>query len=77
MTSGDCPDDAGFALNAYQTTGSMRAHLARYDRNNLPSLVSKARAAFTAANGGRSKASKIAVIFVDGSKVRTLLLMKK
>ncbi|KAK7087521.1 collagen alpha-5(VI) chain-like isoform X2 [Littorina saxatilis] len=77
VVSGDCPDDAGFALNAYTETSKMRAHLNRYDRNNLPTLVSHASTrAFTAENGARDQASKIAVIFVGKAKVDNSALSK-
>ena len=68
--SGDCPDDGGFKLNEYSDVSDIRARLDRYDRNNLPGLVSKAAStAFTEASGGRQQATKIAVIFLGTAKV--------
>ncbi|XP_076435085.1 collagen alpha-5(VI) chain-like [Babylonia areolata] len=68
--TGDCPDDEGFELKRYSDAQSIRDHLVRYDRNNLPQLVqSAARRAFTANSGGRQNATKIAVIFIGNGKV--------
>lgn len=70
VVSGDCPDDEGFALNAYSTVEAIRSRLDHYDRNNLAALVSKSsRVAFTEERGSRAEASKVAVIFLGKAKV--------
>ncbi|XP_025091015.1 collagen alpha-5(VI) chain-like isoform X2 [Pomacea canaliculata] len=69
VVSGDCPDDEGFRLNQYTDIPSIRARLDRYDRNNLPNLIRSASNKFSASNGGRTDAVKVAVIFLGNAKV--------
>lgn len=70
VISGDCPDDGGFALNQFRSVGDIRSRLDRYDRNNLPALVSQtARVGFSSGRGGRAEANKVAVIFLGKAKV--------
>ncbi|KAL8562554.1 hypothetical protein ACOMHN_045819 [Nucella lapillus] len=70
VLSADCPNDEGFRLNTYDDVNKIRSRLHRYDQNSLPNLVSQTLAKrFGVQNGGREDATKVAVIFVSGSKM--------
>ncbi|CAL1543366.1 unnamed protein product, partial [Lymnaea stagnalis] len=66
VISGSCPDDAGFALNAYDNVADIRAWVQSYKNRKLPSLVKNLAArGYTEARGARAGVMKVAVIVAN------------
>ncbi|GAB1608200.1 collagen alpha-4(VI) chain-like [Argonauta hians] len=76
--AGSCKTVYGFSLNKYSTKAEVIQHFDQFHETHMaPLVVETYKDAFTASNGGRSGARKVAVFFLKGKLTDPLAVVEK